>query len=109
MRGSMDLMVLSSLIDGPKYGYLIQQRLSEASGGLVKIQPGTMYPLLHRLESKKLIRARWDDTTGRKRKWYELTAAGKKRLTQQAHQWEEYAECLRSMLAPVLGGDPQPT
>ena len=109
MRGSMDLMVLSSLIDGPKYGYLIQQRLSEASGGLVKIQPGTMYPLLHKLESKKLIRARWDDTTGRKRKWYELTAAGKKRLTHQAHQWEEYAECLRSMLAPVLGSDPQPT
>ena len=108
MRGSMDLMVLATLLDEAKYGYLIQQRLSESSGGLVKLQAGTLYPLLHKLEDEKLIRSRWDKSSGRRRKWYELTATGRKRLKQQAHQWNEYAECLRKLLSPVLDAPPRP-
>jgi DNA-binding PadR family transcriptional regulator len=102
MRGSLDLMVLSVLASGRKYGYLLQQDLRDASGGLVDVQAGTLYPLLHRLESDKLIRAKWDDSTGRRRKWYELTEPGRKRLAAQAREWHAYAECLRAMLAPVL-------
>jgi DNA-binding PadR family transcriptional regulator len=108
MRGSLDLMVLSVLAGGPKYGYLLQQELRTASRGLVEAQAGTLYPLLHRLESDKLIRCRWDDSTGRRRKWYEITAAGRKRLSIQAREWQEYAECLRAMLAPVLEAVPRP-
>jgi PadR family transcriptional regulator PadR len=107
MRGSLDLMVLSVLADEPRYGYAIAQDLRTATGGMVRIQAGTLYPLLHRLEAEKLIRSRWDDSTGRRRKWYELTAAGRKRLQQQARQWTEYADCLRRMLAPVLEAAPQ--
>jgi DNA-binding PadR family transcriptional regulator len=102
MRGSLDLMVLSVLVNGPRYGYLLQQELRTASRGLVDAQAGTLYPLLHRLESEKLIRCKWDDSTGRRRKWYEITAAGRKRLSVQAREWQEYADCLRAMLAPVL-------
>ena len=102
MRGSLDLMVLSVLADGPTYGYLLQQRLREASRGMVASQAGTLYPLLHRLEADRLIRSRWDESTGRRRKWYELTAAGRKRLHRQAVQWNEYAECIRRLIAPVL-------
>jgi DNA-binding PadR family transcriptional regulator len=108
MRGSLDLMVLSILADGPKYGYLIQQRLREASRDMARLQAGTLYPLLHRLEADKLIKSRWDDSTGRRRKWYELSAAGRARLKQQAKQWQEYAECLRALLAPVLDPPAQP-
>jgi PadR family transcriptional regulator PadR len=108
MRGSLDLVVLSVLAGGRKYGYLLQQELRESSGGLVDVQAGTLYPLLHRLESDKLIRCQWDDSTGRKRKWYELTAAGRKRLSAQAREWHEYAECLRGILAPVLEAAPKP-
>lgn len=107
MRGSLDLMVLSVLASGPKYGYLLQQDLRDASRGLVDVQAGTLYPLLHRLETDKLIRCKWDDSTCRKRKWYELTDAGRKRLTAQAREWHEYAECLRAMLAPVLEAVPR--
>jgi PadR family transcriptional regulator PadR len=108
MRGSLDLMVLSVLASGSKYGYLLQQELRTASRGLVDAQAGTLYPLLHRLESDKLIRCTWDDSTGRRRKWYEITGPGRKRLTAQAREWHEYAECLRAMLAPVLDEVPRP-
>lgn len=102
LRGSLDLMVLSVLAGGPKYGYLLQQELKLASRGQVALQAGTLYPLLHRLELDKLVRCKWDDSTGRRRKWYELTDRGRKRLSAQAHEWQQFADCLRSILAPVL-------
>lgn len=108
MRGSTDLLVLSVLIDGPKYGYLIQQRIDQASDGMVNIKAGTLYPLLHRLEAAKLLRARVDRSTGRERKWYELTAAGRRRLKTQAQQWTSYADCLRELLSPVIDSPPHP-
>lgn len=108
VRGNLDLMILSVLADGAKYGYLIQQRLSDASRGLINIQAGTLYPLLHKLEDEKLVRCRWDDSTGRQRKWYELTAKGEKRLHHRATQWQQLATCLHELLAPVLGPDPKP-
>ncbi len=77
LRGNLGLIVLSVLTEERLYGYLIQQRLAEASGGLVNVKAGTLYPILHRLEADKLIRSRWDAGTGRRRKWYELTASGR--------------------------------
>jgi PadR family transcriptional regulator PadR len=108
MRGSLELMVLSVLANNPKYGYLLQQELREASRGLVDVQAGTLYPLLHRLEADRLIRCKWDNSTGRRRKWYELTEAGRKKLTAQAREWQAYADCLRTMLAPVIDAVPRP-
>jgi DNA-binding PadR family transcriptional regulator len=99
LRGSLDLMVLSTLSDGATYGYRILQEIRDASRGRVDLKAGTIYPLLHRLEAAKLIRSRWDDSTGRNRKWYELTAAGRKRLTAQAQEWADYAACIRQLLA----------
>ncbi|HOB74244.1 MAG TPA: helix-turn-helix transcriptional regulator [Phycisphaerae bacterium] len=112
VRGSLDLMVLSALAEGPQYGYLIQKRIREASGNLVRIQAGTLYPLLHRLESDGAITSRWDDTTGRDRKWYELTPTGRRMLQDQASQWQEYVNCIRRLLNPALAAlriGPEPT
>ena len=108
IRGNLDLLVLSALAEEAKYGYLIQQSLERATGGLVSVQAGTLYPLLHRLEADKLVRSRWDRSTGRKRKWYDLTPAGRRRLEHQAHQWQEYVHCVRRMLTPVLDGSCSP-
>ena len=58
LRGSLDLMVLSVLAEGSQYGYVIQKQLNTASQGKIKLPAGTLYPLLHRLESDKLIRCR---------------------------------------------------
>lgn len=102
LRGNLDLMVLSVLADGPLYGYLIQQRLRDAASSHLDIQAGTLYPLLHRLEADKLVRTKWETTTGRRRKWYELTAAGRRRLAEQARAWFDYAACLKQLLSPIV-------
>lgn len=98
LRGSLDLMILSVLAEEPMYGYSIQKRLSEVSGDAVQLQAGTLYPLLHKLEADKLVRSKWEKSTGRSRKWYELTAAGNRQLHQQAHQWHSYVACLKQLL-----------
>jgi DNA-binding PadR family transcriptional regulator len=109
LRGSLDLMILSVLSDTPKYGYLIQQSLRDASAGKVDPKAGTMYPLLHRLEADGLIKSRWEMETGRRRKWYELTTKGKRKLQNQAREWFELAGCLETMLKPILKLSPEPT
>lgn len=102
-------MVLSTLSQGAKYGYLIQQEIRDASRGRVDLKAGTIYPLLHRLEAAKLIRSRWEDSTGRQRKWYELTPAGSRRLRQHAEEWRSYADCISQLLNAVRELSPKPT
>jgi len=97
-------MILSVLSDGAKYGYLIQKRLFDVSRGQVDLKAGSLYPLLHRMEDQGLVQCRWDDETGRKRKWYELTPKGRRCLTGQAQQWNDYAECIRQLLTPAVPG-----
>ena len=107
MRGSLELMVLSVLAGGPKYGYLIQQQLHDSSDELVDLKAGTLYPILHKLEGAKLARSKWDNSTGRKRKWYELTAAGKKQLRHRVTEWQAYVACLHRILGPLVDPAPQ--
>jgi DNA-binding PadR family transcriptional regulator len=99
VRGSLDMLVLSVLAGGKRYGYLIQKQVREASAARVELPAGTLYPLLHKLEDEGLIKSSWDDSTGRERKWYELTPAGKRRLTAQAQEWTDYAACVKQLLA----------
>lgn len=105
LRGSLELMVLSTLSTGKKYGYLIQSTLWEASRESVEMKAGTLYPILHRLEKEGWVKCHWEDDTGRRRKWYELTTAGRKQLKQRADEWWRYVECLRGILGnlgPVI-------
>jgi len=101
LRGSLDLMVLSVLAQGPQYGYLLQKALDESSQGRVRLAAGTMYPLLHRLEDAGWIDSTWDDSTGRRRKWYRLTPKGQKRLIRQAQLWQQYALCIQRLLEKI--------
>ncbi len=103
LRGGMDLMVLSILAQERCYGYGIQQQVARASGGTVRLPAGTLYPLLHRLEAEGLISSRWDAATGRRRKWYALTSAGRRKLKLQASRWQSYAACLQVLLRPLIG------
>jgi DNA-binding PadR family transcriptional regulator len=100
-------MVLSILSRGSTYGYQLQQRLRDASGEMVRVQAGTLYPVLHRLEADGLIRSKWDSGDGRKRKWYELTAAGSRRLVSQAKEWDQYVACIQDLLAPLRTKHPE--
>jgi len=104
MRGSLDLMVLSVLAEQKQYGYSIQKRLRAVSGNMVRLQAGTLYPLLHRLEAGGAIRSRWDEKEGRRRKWYTLTTKGRKQLHKQAGQWRKYVQCISALLPQHWSG-----
>ncbi|MEM9252712.1 MAG: helix-turn-helix transcriptional regulator [Planctomycetota bacterium] len=99
-RGSSDLMVLAVLADGRQYGYSIQKRVREASGQTLKA--GTLYPLLHRLETEGLVAATWESDTGRDRKWYELTPAGRARLKSAAADWQACFAQMQALILPAL-------
>ncbi|MEM9882464.1 MAG: helix-turn-helix transcriptional regulator [Planctomycetota bacterium] len=99
-RGSLDVMVLAVLADGRQYGYSIQKRLRAASGQAV--QAGTLYPLLHRLETHGLIAATWEEGTGRPRKWYSLTSAGEKKFRGAVADWQAMFARMQSLVLPAL-------
>ena len=100
LHGSLEVLVLSVLADGPQYGYAIQRKLRDAAGQDAKA--GTLYPLLHRLEQDGLVNPTWEKTTGRPRKWYTLSAAGRQRLTTQAADWQALIARLQSLVLPAL-------
>lgn len=108
LRGSLETMVLSVLSSGDRYGYEIQQELRRVSNSRIEIKAGTLYPLLHKLERSGFVESRWDDTTGRDRKWYKITASGTQRLTTAAREWADYARCVAALLQPILGSDFDP-
>ena len=102
VRGSLDLVVLATLADGEKYGYLILKRLRDASRERHDIQAGTLYPILHRLEHDGAIRGRWEDVGERRRKWYSVTEKGRQSLQEQAGLWHAFADYVNAVLAPAL-------
>lgn len=82
-------LVLSILAEGESYGYALIQKVSELSGNKLDWSEGMLYPVLHRLEEQGLIRSYWKEgETGRKRKYYSITAAGKKETATHKEQWE---------------------
>src|SRR5436190_1418205 len=82
-------LILSILAAGESYGYALIQRTRELSGGEIAWTDGMLYPVLHRLEAQGLVKSRWGESdTGRKRKYYALTAAGRKALRGQKEQWQ---------------------
>ena len=88
---STSLLILGLLAKESTYGYALVRRLNDAAGGIFEWQEGTVYPLLHKLEKQELIRARWQETeTGRRRKYYLITARGRKSLSSEAEQWSAF-------------------
>ncbi len=99
-KGSADLVLLSVLAEAPLYGYAITKQVAAKSGGAIRLTPGVLYPLLHELERDGLLLSSWetvqapdndDVERGRKRKWYRLSAKGRKRLAQRiaAHRAQQ--------------------
>ncbi|HEX4145234.1 MAG TPA: helix-turn-helix transcriptional regulator [Pirellulales bacterium] len=89
MRGAGPVAVLKLLDAGEMYGYELVEALDRRSSGVLAMGQSTLYPLLYNLEAQGLIKAQWrDGESGRQRKYYALTAAGKRRLAADTKQWE---------------------
>jgi PadR family transcriptional regulator len=89
MRGAGPVAVLKLLEGGAMYGYELVEALDHRSSGVLAMGQSTLYPLLYNLEAQGLVKAQWrDGDSGRQRKYYALTAAGKRRLANDTKQWE---------------------
>lgn len=102
LRGSIELVVLAALADGPKYGYLLLKRVREASHDRHKLTAGTLYPILHELEHHGAVCGRWEMIGQRRRKWYELTDRGRARLSESAGEWRQFVEYVERLLTPAV-------
>src|SRR5687768_7081 len=90
LQGTLDLMVLQTLATlGPLHGYAIAARLEQVSAGALRLNMGTLYPALMRLEQRALVRGEWGVTdTNRKARFYGITAAGRRQLAAEKSEWD---------------------
>jgi PadR family transcriptional regulator PadR len=100
LKGHLDMLLLAVIRDGASHGYAMIDALRAQSGGALDIAEGTIYPALHRLERLGAIASRWDETAGRRRRVYTLTASGRRLLGRQQREWSAFARVVSS----VVGG-----
>jgi transcriptional regulator len=101
LQGTLDLMVLRTLAAlGPRHAYAIASRLEQVSGDLLRVNQGTLYPALVRLEQNGWIRGSWGTTeNNREAKYYSITRPGLKALTEETQRWQQVAGLLDKLLA----------
>ncbi len=100
LQGTLDLMVLQTVATiGPLHGYAIASRLEQVSGGALRLNMGTLYPGLMRLEQRGLLRATWGVTdANRKARFYAITAAGRRRLDAERAEWDRMTSIMHTLL-----------
>ena len=96
--GHLDLLLLAALTRGPLHGYAVIDRIRTTSSARFDYPEGTVYPALHRLEDDGLLRSRWADVDGRRRRTYELTSAGEKALDSRRRDWERFTASVQAVL-----------
>jgi DNA-binding PadR family transcriptional regulator len=100
LKGHLDALLLATLEAGPRHGYAIIEALRERSDGSIDLPTGTVYPALHRLERTGLITSQWSLESGRSRRTYELTAAGRAALGAERATWHAFSTAVSRLLAP---------
>src|SRR3989454_7275666 len=100
LQGTLDLMVLQTVATlGPLHGYAIAARLEQVSGGALRLNMGTLYPGLMRLEQRGLVRATWGvSDSNRKARFYAITAAGRRQLATEKAEWDRTASIINTLL-----------
>jgi PadR family transcriptional regulator PadR len=99
-QGTLDLLILRTLALGPQHGWAISERVQQMSSDVLRIQQGSLYPALHRMERRGLIKARWGTSENNRRaKYYELSKNGRQQLEVQKDAWQK----LTAAVAQVLG------
>jgi len=104
LPGTLDLLILKAVSLGPRHGYGVLLRIEQISGKALLVEQGALYPALFRLVRQGLLKASWGTSENNRRaKFYELTAAGKKRLKQEEADWKRLVAAMTS----VLGAEPE--
>src|SRR4051812_20761706 len=105
LHGTLDALVLKTLSWGPRHGYAIARWLEETTGEVLRIEEGSLYPSLYRLEKRRLIEAEWGlSELGRRAKFYHLTPRGRAELAQQTSEWARFSAAVTHVLLPGPSG-----
>jgi PadR family transcriptional regulator PadR len=102
LQGTLDMLILQTLQWGPRHGYGLSQSIRTNSGEILKVDTGSLYPALHRLERAKWIAAEWKVSENNQRtRVYRLTAKGKKQLISERSRWAQLSDAIADVLNPA--------
>src|SRR5690349_18995542 len=102
LQGTLDLMILQTLVVGPAHGHTIAHAIGHRSDEVLQVEHGSLYPALHRLEDRGWISSYWAPSeNNRKARFYKLTAAGRRQLAEETSRWEKLVRAVNRVLRPV--------
>ena len=103
LQGTLDMLILRTLLFGPAHGHQIAKHIQRTSNGILQVEHGSLYPALHRLERKGWLSAKWEPAKNQNRefKYYRLTPTGKKQLTVQDSKWKQLAGAIARVMEPA--------
>lgn len=99
VQGSLGIMLLRLLEEKDMYGYEMIETLRKKSDNVFELKAGSLYPLLHSLEEKEFLTSYEDDSSGKKRKYYQLTSSGRKQVKEKKKEWETYQRAVTNVLS----------
>ena len=102
LQGTLDLLVLKTLSWGPAHGYDVARWIQDVTGDVLRVEEGSLYPALHRLEKRKLLKSSWGlSRNNRRAKYYEITTKGRDALASQASTWSSFTKAVTSVMTSV--------
>ena len=102
LQGTLDLLILRTLLTGPSHGHAIAKHIQRTSEELLQVETGSLYPALHRLEGKGWIAASWElSEKGKRARFYRLTPLGRKHLVAERSKWEAFSRAMGLVLDPA--------
>src|SRR6476469_7552740 len=102
LQGTLDLLILRTLLAGPAHGHAVAKHIQRTSEDLLQVETGSLYPALHRLEAKGWVAANWElSDKGKRAKYYRLTTLGRKQLAREQSKWEAFARAMGLILKPI--------
>ena len=103
LQGTLDMLILRTLVFGPAHGHQIAKHIHRTTDEVLRLEHGSLYPALHRLERKGLVSAKWETLPSQKRecKYYRLTPAGKKQLLAEQSKWDLLVKAIAGVMKPA--------
>jgi len=104
LQGTLDMLILRTLQWGPQHGYAVTQAIRARSADALRVETGSLYPALHRLERQGWVKSEWGETEARQRaKFYRLTPAGRSQLGRERDRWTQLVAAIGAVLDPAEG------
>lgn len=101
IQGTLDMLVLQTLVWGPQHGYGIGQAIRSGSNEVLQVETGSLYPALHRLERQGRVKSEWRESENKQRaKYYSLTPAGRKHLSAEQDRWNQVSAAIAGLMKP---------